>query len=118
MSVKKDIYLDNSATTRCFPEVAALMSEIYLEDYGNPSSMHHRGVTAERRVAQARQTLASILKVKDKNSLLHLLRHRVGQSGHHRGRAGGAEEGKAPDHDADRASGGPGGHEISGVPGI
>lgn len=67
MSVKKDIYLDNSATTRCFPEVAALMSEIYLEDYGNPSSMHHRGVTAERRVAQARQTLASILKVKDKN---------------------------------------------------
>ena len=67
MSVKKDIYLDNSATTRCFPEVAALMSEIYLEDYGNPSSMHHRGVTAERRVSQARQTLASILKVKDKN---------------------------------------------------
>ena len=67
MEKNRDIYLDNSATTRCFPEVAALMNEIYLEDYGNPSSMHHRGVTAERRIAQAKQTLASILKVREKN---------------------------------------------------
>ncbi len=67
MNDKKDIYLDNSATTRCFPEVAALMNEIYLEDYGNPSSMHHRGVTAERRVAEAKKILAGILKVREKN---------------------------------------------------
>lgn len=67
MKEKKDIYLDNSATTRVFPEVAALMSDIFLEDYGNPSSMHHRGVTAERRVAQAKKTLAGILKVREKN---------------------------------------------------
>ena len=67
MNEKRDIYLDNSATTRCFPEVAALMNEIFLEDYGNPSSMHHRGVTAERRVAEAKKTLAGILKVRDKN---------------------------------------------------
>ena len=52
MNEKREIYLDNSATTRCFPQVAALMNEIYLEDYGNPSSMHHKGVTAERRVAE------------------------------------------------------------------
>lgn len=43
------------------------MSDIFLEDYGNPSSMHHRGVTAERRVAQAKKTLAGILKVREKN---------------------------------------------------
>ena len=64
---KSDIYLDNSATTRCFPEAAALMNEIFLEDYGNPSSMHHRGVTAERRVLEAKKTLAGLLKVKEKN---------------------------------------------------
>ena len=64
---KRDIYLDNSATTRCFPEAAALMNEIFLEDYGNPSSMHHRGVTAERRVLAAKKTLAGLLKVKEKN---------------------------------------------------
>ena len=64
---KRDIYLDNSATTRCFPEAAALMNEIFLEDYGNPSSMHHRGVTAERRVLEAKKTLAGLLKVKEKN---------------------------------------------------
>ena len=40
-------YLDNSATTRVFPEVAELMNRIYLEEYGNPSSMHHKGVEAE-----------------------------------------------------------------------
>ena len=67
MTQNREIYLDNSATTRCFPEVAALMNEIFLEDYGNPSAMHHRGVTAERRIADAKKILAGILKVKEKN---------------------------------------------------
>ena len=67
MNEKRDIYLDNSATTRCFPEVAALMNELFLEDYGNPSAMHHRGVTAERRITDAKKTLAGILKVREKN---------------------------------------------------
>lgn len=61
-----EIYLDNSATTRVFPEVAALMSDIYLNDYGNPSSMHHMGVTAEKRMTEAADTLADILKVNRK----------------------------------------------------
>ena len=39
-----EVYLDNSATTRCLPEVAALMTKIMCEDYGNPSSMHFKGV--------------------------------------------------------------------------
>ena len=45
---KREIYLDNSATTRVFPEVVRLMDTIYLDEYGNPSSMHHKGVEAER----------------------------------------------------------------------
>ena len=33
-----EVYLDNSATTRVFPEVAELMTKIMCVDYGNPSS--------------------------------------------------------------------------------
>ena len=64
-----EVYLDNSATTRCFDEVAQLMHKIMCEDYGNPSSMHHKGVEAERYVRDARETLAKILKVNEKELL-------------------------------------------------
>ena len=65
----REAYLDNSATTRCFPEVVELMNKIYLEEYGNPSSMHHKGVEAERQITEAKKTLAQILKVNEKNLL-------------------------------------------------
>lgn len=65
----REIYLDNSATTRVFPEVAELMNRIFREEYGNPSSMHHKGVEAEKELREARETLAQILKVKEKNLL-------------------------------------------------
>ena len=61
-----EVYLDNSATTRTFPEVAELMSKIMCEDYGNPSSMHNKGVQAERYVRYGRESLAKILKVNEK----------------------------------------------------
>ena len=61
-----EVYLDNAATTRTFPEVAELMSKIMCEDYGNPSSMHNKGVQAERYVRYGRETLAKILKVNEK----------------------------------------------------
>lgn len=66
---KMEVYLDNSATTRCFDEVAQLMHRIMCEDYGNPSSMHHKGVEAEQYVREARETLARILKVNEKDIL-------------------------------------------------
>ena len=65
----REAYLDNSATTRCFPEVVELMNKIYLEEYGNPSSMHHKGVEAERQITEAKKILAQILKVNEKNLL-------------------------------------------------
>ena len=43
-----EVYLDNSATTRAFPEVAELMTKIMCEDYGNPSSLHLKGIAAEQ----------------------------------------------------------------------
>jgi cysteine desulfurase len=66
---KMEVYLDNSATTRCFDEVAQLTHKILCEHYGNPSSMHHKGVEAERYVRDARETLAKILKVNEKEIL-------------------------------------------------
>lgn len=59
-------YLDNSATTRCFEGVAALMSRVMLEDYGNPSSLHRKGVEAEAYIRGAKQIFARNLKVEEK----------------------------------------------------
>lgn len=64
-----EIYLDNSATTRVFPQVVELMSEIMLEDYGNPSSLHNKGVYAENHLRDAKEILAKILKVNAKEIL-------------------------------------------------
>ncbi len=64
-----EVYLDNSATTKVFPEVAELMTKIMCEDYGNPSSLHMKGVTAENYVRYAKETLARLLKVNEKELL-------------------------------------------------
>ena len=61
-----ECYFDNSATTRAYPEVAELMSKILLEDYGNPSSMHMKGMDAEVYVRRAREAIAKTLKVDDR----------------------------------------------------
>ncbi|MCR5420123.1 MAG: cysteine desulfurase [Lachnospiraceae bacterium] len=63
------VYLDNSATTRCFDEVRTLMSEIMDKTYGNPSSMHMLGVEAEKYIKYAADTYAAILKVSPKEIL-------------------------------------------------
>lgn len=59
-------YLDNSATTRVYPEAADLMYKIMTECYGNPSSMHNKGVEAERYVTEAYKQIAKALKVSEK----------------------------------------------------
>ena len=60
------IYLDNSATTKAYDEVGDLVRKVMCDDFGNPSSMHYRGVEAEVYVKDAKKTLAKLLKVKDK----------------------------------------------------
>lgn len=64
-----EVYLDNSATTKVFPQVAELMTKVMCEDYGNPSSMHRKGVEGERYIRYARETLAKLLKVSEKEIL-------------------------------------------------
>ena len=60
------VYLDNSATTQCFPAAAALVLKALTEDYGNPSSMHKKGVEAEGYIREAKEIIARNLKVREK----------------------------------------------------
>lgn len=61
-----EAYFDNSATTPVYPEVRDLMVKIMEEDYGNPSSLHMKGVTAARYIKDARESLAGEMKVMPK----------------------------------------------------
>lgn len=60
------IYMDNAATTRVYDEVIELVGQVMHSDYGNPSSLHMKGVEAERYIRYARETFAKLLKVDEK----------------------------------------------------
>ncbi len=66
MNGTKEIYLDNSATTKCFSEVAELMTKLMCQDYGNPSSMHLKGMESEKYIRSAKESIAKNLKVSEK----------------------------------------------------
>ncbi len=55
------IYLDNSATTRQDPRVTKKMLEYMEESFGNPSSLHHAGVVAEKGLKEARRRMAEAI---------------------------------------------------------
>ena len=57
----KEIYLDNSATTKVCPEAAAKMMEMLTEKYGNPSSLHAKGHEAQKELENVRKTAAQML---------------------------------------------------------
>lgn len=61
-----EAYLDNSATTRCTEAVRDVVVRTMMEDYGNPSSKHMKGVEAERYLREARETIAKTLKANEK----------------------------------------------------
>ena len=62
----KEIYLDNSATTRVYPEVQGLVVRAMDEDFGNAASLHEKGVRAERLVREAKERIAATLKCEPK----------------------------------------------------
>ena len=61
-----EAYLDNSATTVCDDDVTKLVVKLMTSDYGNPSSMHKKGFEAEQYIRHAREQLAKIWKVSEK----------------------------------------------------
>ena len=56
------IYLDNSATTQPLEVVANKMMEVMRVDYGNPSSYHTMGLTAEKHIKEASKYFAEVLQ--------------------------------------------------------
>jgi cysteine desulfurase len=61
----KTIYLDNGATTKVDLEVVKAMNKFHSEDYGNASSIHHKGQESKRALEEARHTIAKSIKAKD-----------------------------------------------------
>ena len=55
------IYLDNSATTRPYPEVLETYSQVASKIWGNPSSLHQLGSQASRLLAASRKQIAQLL---------------------------------------------------------
>ena len=53
-----EVYLDNAATTKAAKEVVDMVSKVMLEDYGNPSSKHIKGVTAENYIKETASIIA------------------------------------------------------------
>lgn len=60
------VYFDNAATTKIIPEVREIMLETLDEEYGNPSSMHLKGVGAEKYIRYARNVISKQLKCEPK----------------------------------------------------
>lgn len=64
-----EAYLDNSATTKVLESVKDIVIKTMIEDYGNPSSMHMKGVESEKYLKDTREIIAKELKCKDKEIL-------------------------------------------------
>lgn len=61
-----EAYLDNSATTVCSKAATDKMVALLTQDFGNPSSMHMKGVIAEKYIIEAKKKIAKTLKVEEK----------------------------------------------------
>jgi cysteine desulfurase len=61
MSMNRQVYLDNSASTRVHPSVIEAMLPYFGDCFGNPSSLHGAGRAAREAVDAARATIAGAL---------------------------------------------------------
>jgi len=90
-----DIYLDNNATTPMDPEVVQAMEPYMITMFGNPSSLHKKGVEADQALMNARHTFADILNIQSEeviftsgatesiNTVIKGLAHRNARTGKH-----------------------------------
>lgn len=58
-----EVYLDNCATTPLYEEIITHMASVQSRYYGNPSSVHGKGLEAERLINNARSEVAEALGV-------------------------------------------------------
>lgn len=64
MAEKKTIYMDNASTTRVRQEVLDAMLPFFMEDYGNPDSIHAMGRPGRDAVKVARAHIADLIGAK------------------------------------------------------
>lgn len=61
-----EIYLDHASTTPLSRVVLDKLNEKLEETYGNPSSLHKKGIEAEKEVKQSRQIISKLLSVNER----------------------------------------------------
>lgn len=59
------VYADNAATTRVSQSVLDAMLPYFGEEYGNPSSLHSKGIAANAALGDARARIAKLLGAKE-----------------------------------------------------
>ncbi len=64
------IYLDNSATTRPYDAVTALIAEEERQNFANASALYRPALAAERGILAAKQEIAAVLKCRPEEILL------------------------------------------------
>ncbi|MDD3175084.1 MAG: cysteine desulfurase family protein [Candidatus Nanoarchaeia archaeon] len=64
--MKKEIYFDNASTTPVRGDVLDAMLPYFSEKYGNPGSMHSKGLDALKAMYGARKKVANYLNCEDK----------------------------------------------------
>lgn len=57
-----EIYLDNSSTTRAYKCVGDAVRDVMCNHYGNPSSLHRKGIEAEKLIKQSKIRIADTLR--------------------------------------------------------
>lgn len=67
---RKNVYLDNAATTPMDPKVIEKISSEMTNDFGNASSQHAFGRKARQVVEAARHQLAETINAEDKEIIL------------------------------------------------
>ena len=70
-------YLDNAATTKPCAEAAAAVMSCISAHYGNPSSLHRKGLEAQHEVEYARNQIAGALGCKAQESFSLPVRQKV-----------------------------------------
>ena len=62
--MSRNIYLDNAATTRMYPQVINLIEAYMLSEYGNASAAYELGTRAKDTIENARDEIAKCIKAK------------------------------------------------------
>ncbi len=59
------IYFDNSATTKVLDKVVEKMAYVMKEEFGNPSSLHSFGFSAEKEITNSKKIISKIINANE-----------------------------------------------------